>query len=83
MRLTTGYGVERWCETTAAAVLLPASAVRADVPKETSNEEAYQAARRLASRFKVSVRAAAIRLMELDLAPRRPVCPGRKPVQPT
>ena len=70
MRLTSSYGVERWCESTAAAVLLPASAVRADVPTETSSEEAYQAARRLARRFKVSVRAAAIRLMELDLAPR-------------
>ena len=69
-RLTTGYGVERWCETAAAAVLLPASTIRAAVKKETSSEEAYETARRLASRFKVSVRAAAIRLMELDLAPR-------------
>lgn len=69
-RLATGYRVERWCERMAAAVLLPAPAVRAAVPTDMSEDEAYQHARRLASRFKVSVRAAAIRLIELDLAPR-------------
>ena len=66
--LSTGYGVERWCERTAAAVLLPAPAVRAAVPTDLSGDEAYQSARKLAGRFKVSVRAAAIRLIELDLA---------------
>ena len=67
-RLATGYTVERWCERTAAAVLLPAPAVRAAVPTGVSEDEAYEHARRLASRFKVSVRAAAIRLTELGLA---------------
>ena len=67
-RLATGYTAERWCERTAAAVLLPAPAVRAAVPTGVSEDEAYEHARRLASRFKVSVRAAAIRLTELGLA---------------
>ena len=67
--LATGYRAERWCERMAAAVLLPAPAVRAAVPTDMSEDEAYQCARRLASRFKVSVRAAAIRLIELELAP--------------
>ena len=66
--LATGYTIERWCERMAAAVLLPAPAVRAAVPAGMSKDEAYRAGRRLASRFKVSVRAAAIRLIELDLA---------------
>ena len=69
-RLATGYRVERWCERMAAAVLLPAPAVRAAAPPDMSEDKAYQHARRLASRFKVSVRAAAIRLIELNLAPR-------------
>ena len=67
--LATGYTVERWCERMAAAVLLPAPAIRAAVPTNLPEDEAYQCARRLASRFKVSVRAAAIRLIELELAP--------------
>ena len=67
--LATGYTVERWCERMAAAVLLPAPAVRAAAQADMSEDEAYQQARRLAGRFKVSVRAAAIRLIELDLAP--------------
>ena len=67
--LSTGYTVERWCERMAAAVLLPRPAVRAAVPTGLSADEAYQCAHRLANGFKVSVRAAAIRLMELDLAP--------------
>ncbi len=68
-RLATGYRVERWCERMAAATLLPASAVRSAVPTAMSAEEAYPSARMLAGRLKVSVRAAAIRLIELDLAP--------------
>ena len=67
--LATGYLVERWCERMAAAVLLPAPAVRAAVPTGMSEDEAYQHARGLAGRFRVSVRAAAIRLIELELAP--------------
>ena len=67
--LATGYTVERWCERMAATVLLPEPAVRNAVPTDMSEVEAYESARRLASRFKVSVRAAAIRLIELDLAP--------------
>ena len=69
-RLATGYTVERWCERMAAAVLLPAPAVRAAVPTHMSEDETLQHARRIARRFKVSVRAAAIRLIELELAPR-------------
>lgn len=68
-RLATGFRAERWCERLAAATLLPASAVRSAVPTAISAEEAYPGARMLAGRFKVSVRAAAIRLIELDLAP--------------
>ena len=67
--LATGYTMERWCECMAAAVLLPAPAVRAAAPADMSEDEAYQHVRKLASRFKVSVRAAAIRLIELELAP--------------
>lgn len=68
-RLATGYAVERWCERMAAAVLLPASDVRAEAPTDMSEDEAYRYARKVAGRFKVSVRAAAIRLIELELAP--------------
>ena len=67
--LATGYMVERWCESMTAAVLLPAPAVRAEAPADMSEDEAYRYARRVAGRFKVSVRAAAIRLIELELAP--------------
>ena len=66
--LETGYGVERWCERMAAAVLLPESAVRAAVPPDISEDEAYQFARSFAGQFKISLRAAAIRLIELNLA---------------
>ncbi len=68
-RLATGLRAERWCERMAAATLLSASAVRSAVPTAMSAQEAYPGARTLAGRFKVSVRAAAIRLIELDLAP--------------
>jgi Zn-dependent peptidase ImmA (M78 family)/DNA-binding XRE family transcriptional regulator len=64
-------GVERWCERFSAAVLMPKSAFehalraefRAAVPR-------LPEARFLARRFKVSLRAAVIRLIELNLAGR-------------
>ena len=40
--LATGYMVERWCERMAAAVLLPAPAVRAEAPTDMSEDEAYR-----------------------------------------
>ncbi len=61
--------VERWCERTAAAVLLPASEVRT-VVDPTDGTGDFERARQLAVRFKVSLRAATVRLVELKLAPK-------------
>ena len=61
--------VERWCERTAAAILLPADEVRA-VADALDVTDDFERARQLAVRFKVSLRAAAVRLVELKLAPR-------------
>ncbi len=66
----SGYDVERWCERAAACVLLPESAVRGAAPAFAAGDRAFERAQLVARRFKVSVRAAAIRLIELDLAPR-------------
>ncbi len=60
--------VERWCERTSAAVLLPAAAVRTTVDTLVAADD-LERARQMADRFKVSLRAAAVRLVELDLAP--------------
>ncbi len=60
--------IERWCERTAAAVLLPAPAVRPYVDALGRTDD-FERARRLADQFKVSLRAAAVRLVELELAP--------------
>lgn len=67
--LAMGSGIERWCERLAACVLLPESAVRGMAPTFMPASEGYETARQLAQRFKTSVRAAAVRLIELDLAP--------------
>ncbi len=60
--------VERWCERTSAAVLLPAAEVRA-VAEALGGTDDFERARQLAVRFKVSLRAAAVRLVEIKLAP--------------
>ncbi len=65
--------IERWCERFAAELLLPAQTVR-DVASTFGVTEAtpisdLDTARRIASRCKVSIRATALRLQELLLAP--------------
>ena len=67
--LAMGSSIERWCERMAASVLLPQSAIQDMVPTYMSADEGYEKARLLARRFKTSVRAAAVRLIELNLAP--------------
>lgn len=61
------FRVERWCEEVAAAVLLPAAAVR-DAVRRLPPLEPVALAKRIANRFKVSVRASALRLIELGYA---------------
>jgi Zn-dependent peptidase ImmA (M78 family) len=58
--------LERWCERFSAAVLLPAD----DVLREVQGERpaSLELAGRVARQFKVSLRAATIRLIELQLA---------------
>ncbi len=63
--------IERWCERFAAAVLLPADAVRElasqrGISTASKTDDPYDA-RWLANRFNVSVRASALRLTELGL----------------
>jgi Zn-dependent peptidase ImmA (M78 family) len=64
--------VERWCERFAADTLLPTdavyeSAVQLGIGWSVREREALKVARRIAGQFKVSVRAVAIRLEELQL----------------
>lgn len=61
------FRVERWCEEVAAAVLLPAAAVR-DAVRRIPPLEPVALAKRIANLFKVSVRASALRLIELGYA---------------
>ncbi|MFI5035940.1 MAG: ImmA/IrrE family metallo-endopeptidase [Acidimicrobiales bacterium] len=63
--------LERWCEEFAAALLLPASAVRRVASRYLNAEglvDDVGAVRSIANRFKTSTRAASIRLQELGLA---------------
>ena len=59
---------ERWCEQFAAAVLLPAAAVRDTLGAHVGAVTDLAVVRRLARRFRVSLSAAVLRLIELRLA---------------
>lgn len=64
-----GEGVERWCEEFSAAFLMPRRDVADFVAAELHGSAAdFRAVRRLAARFKVSLRAAALRLIRLNYA---------------
>jgi Zn-dependent peptidase ImmA (M78 family) len=58
--------LERWCEQVAAAALMPESSVRSFV--RDLDTDALETASRLATRFRVSLRAATLRLIGLQLA---------------
>ena len=60
---------ERWCEQLAASSLLPRKAVLEFVETDGKQLEGFDLARKAASRFGVSIRAAAVRLAELGAAP--------------
>jgi len=72
----TGGGdlaVERWCEEVASASLLPESDFRRVVANVFGHTQAnpvgdFETARRIAQRFKVSIRSVAVRLARLRLA---------------
>jgi Zn-dependent peptidase ImmA (M78 family)/DNA-binding XRE family transcriptional regulator len=65
-------GTERWCERFAAEVLIPADVLRSVASRlgvrEGVQVDDVETARRIAGRFKVSTRAASLRLQELQLA---------------
>lgn len=61
--------IERWCETVAAAALLPANAVRAFL-LDAVWEDALSLASDVANAFCVSVRSSAIRLTDLEVVER-------------
>lgn len=61
--------VERWCEELAAALLLPADALT-EVIRRLPAMDGVALAKRIANQFKVSVRASALRLIELNFADR-------------
>ena len=61
-----GSDLERWCERVAAAALMPADAVRALV--DGAKSIGIATAKRVAAHFRVSLRAAALRLINLQLA---------------
>jgi Zn-dependent peptidase ImmA (M78 family) len=62
-----GRMIERWCEEFAAALLMPESAVRSYLRDHPGSH--LDQVRSVANRFKVSHRAAALRLIDLDYAP--------------
>ena len=64
-------GVERWCEEFSAAFLMPRSDVAALVAELRGSAMDFRAVQRLATRFKVSLRAAALRLIRLNYAKAR------------
>ena len=61
---------ERWCEEFAASVLLPRDAVLQFVNEVSPEKDGFVLAKKTASKFKVSIRAAAVRLIRLEAAPR-------------
>jgi Zn-dependent peptidase ImmA (M78 family)/transcriptional regulator with XRE-family HTH domain len=67
----SSYKLETWCDSFAAAFLMPRNAVDKFVGSELFSLPRTSPARaqKLASRFKVSIRAAAIRLIDLRHAP--------------
>ena len=60
---------ERWCEQFAASVLLPREAVLRFVDEVPAEEDGFVLAKKVAAKFKVSIRAAAVRLIRLEIAP--------------
>lgn len=60
---------ERWCEQFAASVLLPREAVLLFVDQIPAEEDGFDLAKKVAAKFKVSIRAAAVRLIRLQVAP--------------
>jgi Zn-dependent peptidase ImmA (M78 family)/transcriptional regulator with XRE-family HTH domain len=65
------YAVEKWCDSFSAAFLMPRAAVENFLEQELPDREKNSVitAQRLAGRFKVSLRAAAIRLIDLKFEP--------------
>ena len=60
---------ERWCEEFAASVLLPRETVLQFVGQVPAGEDGFGLAKKVAAKFKVSIRAAAVRLIRLEVAP--------------
>ncbi len=60
---------ERWCEQFAASVLLPRESVLQFVDQIPAGEDGFGVAKKVAAKFKVSIRAAAVRLIRLQVAP--------------
>lgn len=60
---------ERWCEQFSASVLLPREAVLQFVDQVPAEEDGFGLAKQVAAKFKVSIRAAAVRLIRLQVAP--------------
>ena len=67
---TSADRVERWCERTAGTALLPRVSLAAELSAEASSERPdFGLVERLAGRFKASLRATAVALIEAGLAP--------------
>ena len=60
---------EPWCEEFVASVILPQGAVLRFVEEVSGDENSFGLAKKVAARFKVSIRAAAVRLIRLEVAP--------------
>jgi Zn-dependent peptidase ImmA (M78 family) len=70
-RASAGDRVERWCDRVAAAVLIPGDALRrvlSAAPRRVTSGADLNTVGSVAARFRVSLRAAALRLIELDVA---------------